>query len=122
LLQKRLVARYAALDVTTAAIGAGILTLLPLGGGLTDAVRTAPLNATVHLIVLGVFPGALGYVLWTWCFSQMPVARLMMWLYLVAPLSVLMSWAFLGELPSSLTLLGGAVTLAGVMWTRHVSD
>ena len=122
LIQKQLVARYSALDVTAAAICAGVLILIPFGGGLTDAARVAPFNATAHLIILGLFPGALGYVLWTWCFGQMPVARLMLWLYLVAPLSVLMAWVFLGELPSLVTLLGGVVTLAGVVWARRVSD
>ena len=99
-LQKPLLARYAALDVTSAAIFCGTLLLVPLGGGLVEAVKAAPLIPTLNLLLLGAFPGALGYVLWMWCLAQMPVARLMNYLYLVAPLSVLMGWLFLHELPS----------------------
>ena len=116
-LQKPLLARYAALDVTSVAIFCGTLLLVPLGGGLVEAVRTASPVATLNLVLLGAFPGALGYVLWMWCLAQMPVARLMNYLYLVAPLSVLMGWLFLRELPSSLSLVGGAITLAGVVYS-----
>ena len=116
-LQKPLLAKYAALDVTSAAIFCGTILLVPLGGGLVQAVKTAPLAATLNLLLLAAFPGALGYVLWMWCLAQMPVARLMNYLYLVAPLSVLMGWLFLGELPSVLALIGGAITLAGVVYS-----
>ena len=116
-LQKPLLAKYAALDVTSAAIFCGTLLLVPLGGGLVEAVKAAPLIPTLNLLLLGAFPGALGYVLWMWCLAQMPVARLMNYLYLVAPLSVLMGWLFLHELPSQLSLIGGAITLAGVVYS-----
>ncbi len=116
-LQKPLLAKYAALDVTSAAIFCGTLLLIPLGGGLVQAAKAAPLVPTLNLLLLGAFPGALGYVLWMWCLAQMPVARLMNYLYLVAPLSVLMGWLFLRELPSGLALVGGAITLAGVVYS-----
>lgn len=118
-LQKPLLKKYAAFDVTAAAIFCGTILLVPLGGGLVQSVRTAPLPATLNLILLGAFPGALGYVLWMWCLAQMPVARLMNYLYIVAPLSVLLGWIFLGELPSLLELLGGMITLAGVIYTSN---
>ncbi len=118
-LQKPLLRRYAALDVTSAAIFCGTLLLVPLGGGLVEAARAASLKATLNLVLLGAFPGALGYVLWMWCLAQMPVARLMNFLYLVAPLSVLLGWIFLGELPSPLALVGGAIALAGVVYSMR---
>lgn len=118
-LQKPLLKKYAALDVTALAIFCGTFLLVPLGGGLVQAVKSAPLVATLNLLLLGAFPGALGYVLWMWCLAQMPVARLMNYLYLVAPLSVLLGWMFLHELPSPLGLVGGAITLAGVIYTSR---
>jgi drug/metabolite transporter (DMT)-like permease len=118
LIQKRLLVRYAALDITSVAIFIGTVLLLPFGGGLVNAVRHAPMTATLNLVLLGVYPGAIGYVLWAWCLSQMPVARLMVFLYLVAPLSVLLGWAFLGELPSGLALFGGALALGGVIYSN----
>ena len=116
-LQKPLLAKYAALDVTSVAIFCGTILLIPLGSGLVQAVKTAPLVPTLNLLLLGAFPGALGYVLWMWCLAQMPVARLMNYLYLVAPLSILLGWLFLHELPSGLALIGGTITLAGVVYS-----
>ena len=118
-LQKPLLKRYAALDVTSAAIFCGTLLLVPVGGELVEAVRAAPPVATINLIFLGAIPGALGYVLWTWCLAQMPIAKLTNYLYLVAPLSVIMGWLFLSELPSNLALVGGAITLGGVIYTSR---
>lgn len=116
-LQKPLLAKYAALDVTAVAIFCGTALLVPLGGGLAEAARAAPLAANLNLLLLGAFPGALGYVLWMWCLAQMPVAKLMNYLYLVAPISILLGWIFLRELPSTLALIGGAITLTGVVYT-----
>ena len=116
-LQKPLLAKYAALDVTATAIFCGTLLLMPLGHGLVEAARAAPLAANLNLLLLGAFPGALGYVLWMWCLAQMPVAKLMNYLYLVAPISVLLAWIFLRELPSGLALAGGAITLVGVVYS-----
>ena len=118
-LQKPLLAKYAALDVTAVAIFCGTALLVPLGGGLIEAARAAPLSANLNLLLLGAFPGALGYVLWMWCLAQMPVAKLMNYLYLVAPISIVLGWIFLRELPSGLSLVGGAITLVGVVYTSR---
>jgi drug/metabolite transporter (DMT)-like permease len=118
LLQKRLLSRYHALDLTTAAIWAGALALLPFGWGMISAFRAAPLSATLNVAFLGVFPGAIGYVLWSYCLSQMPVSRLMSFLYLVPALSIGLGWIFLSEFPAPISLVGGAIALIGVIWTN----
>ena len=118
LIQVRLRPRYGALDLTAAAIIGGTVALFPFSGGLIGAIRAAPPSATLHMIGLGVFPGALGYVLWSWALSRMSVARVMSFLFLISPCAVLMGWFFLGELPSTLELCGGALALSGVIWCQ----
>lgn len=118
LMQKRLLSRYQALDLTTLAIWAGTLALLPWGGGMLGAYRAAPLSATLNVVFLGVFPGALGYVCWSYCLSQWPVARVMSFLYLLPAFSIALGWAFLSELPAPISLVGGALALSGVIWTN----
>ncbi len=118
LLQKRLLSRYQALDLTTWAIWAGTLALLPFGGGLWTEFRAAPLAASLNVAFLGVFPGAIGYVLWSYCLSQLPVARVMSFLYLLPALSIGLGWLFLRELPAPISLAGGALALCGVVWTN----
>ena len=119
LMQKQMVKRYAALDLTTAAIWAGTLALLPFGGGLATELRAAPLSATLNVLFLGVFPGAIGYVLWSYAFSQMSVARLMSFLYLVPAISIALGYFLLDEWPAPLSLVGGAIALCGVIWTNR---
>lgn len=118
LLQKKLVSRYHALDLTTAAIWCGTLALLPFGGGLPSALRGAPTATLLNVLFLGVFPGAIGYVLWSYALSQLSVARLMSFLYLVPAISLALGWLFLREWPSPLSLAGGALALSGVVWTN----
>jgi drug/metabolite transporter (DMT)-like permease len=118
LLQKRLLSRYNALDLTTAAIWCGTLALLPFGGGLLTEIRAAPLSSSWSVVFLGIFPGAIGYVLWSYALSRLPVARLMSFLYLVPAISIGLAWLLLGELPAKISLLGGAIALSGVIWTN----
>lgn len=118
LLQKTYLRRYAALDLTTWAIWMGTLGLLPFLRGLPHAVQEAPLAATLNLVFLGAFPGALGYVLWSYALSKLPVARLMSFLYLVPPISVVLAWLTLGEIPELLSLAGGGLALLGVVLTN----
>lgn len=116
---KRLLARHAALEVTTWAIWCGTLALVPFGMGLGHTVRTAPLESTANLVFLGLFPGALGYVLWSYALSKMTLSNLTSFLYLVPAFSVLMAWAYLGELPQGQALAGGVITLIGVAWANR---
>ncbi len=118
LMQKRLLSRYHALDLTTLAIWAGTLALLPFGNGLLTAFQDAPTSATLNVAFLGVFPGALGYVLWSYCLSQWPVARVTSFLYLLPALSIGLGWVLLDELPAPISLWGGALALCGVVWTN----
>jgi drug/metabolite transporter (DMT)-like permease len=118
LLQKSLLKRYHALDVTTAAMWAGTLALLPFGSGLVTELRVAPPSVSLNLIFLGVFPGAIGYVLWAYAMAHMPVARLVSFLYVVPAMSIALGWMLLGEFPSMLSLIGGALALAGVVYTN----
>lgn len=115
LIGKSLLKRHASLEVTTWAIWCGTLAMIPFGLGLPGAVRTASTTATANMVVLGILPAALGYVLWSYALSKLPIAKLTSFIYLIAPITVLIGWLYLGELPNLLSLLGGSVTLAGVI-------
>ncbi len=114
LINKRLLQRYAALDVTTWAIWAGTAGLLFFAPATVRDVATAPLSATANVIVLGVFPGALCYALWSYVVARWPMSRVASWMFLIPVVAVLMGWWMLNELPAPLAFVGGAITLAGV--------
>jgi len=114
-LQKRLLKKYTALQVIAFAMWTGTTFMLVFAPGLISAVRSVPLEATCAIVYLGVFPAALAYVLWSYLLSKMPASVCGSFLYLVAPIAALMSWAVLGETPTAISLVGGVVSLAGVV-------
>lgn len=112
---KHLLRRYSALEFTAYAIWGGTLLMLFALPGLAHAVRTAPLEATLAVVYIGVFPGALSYVGWSYALARAPASLVSSFLYLSPPLAMLIAWVWLGELPAPLALLGGALALAGVV-------
>jgi drug/metabolite transporter (DMT)-like permease len=112
--QKPLLRRYTPAALNAYCIWAGTLFMLPAAGGLVEAARQAPRAATLAAVYLGVLPTAVGYAAWTYALSRAPAAIAGNALYLIAPLAVVVAWLWLGEVPSALSLLGGAVVLGGV--------
>ena len=113
--QKKYVAEYGALSCTAYAIWAGTLFLLPFGGGLFSETLAAPFSATAAVIYIGLVPGAIGYVTWSYVLGQVPAARAGSFLYLVPALALLVAWLWLGEVPSGVSVIGGILVLAGVI-------
>lgn len=113
-LQKPLLKRYGALQITSCVVWAGALCLIPWSSGLVGAVREAPLNATLSVLYLGVFPGSIGYFTWAYVSSNMPVAQAATYLYLVPLVTLLIGWLWLDEVPHPLSIAGGSVALLGV--------
>jgi drug/metabolite transporter (DMT)-like permease len=115
ILQKRYLGKYNALQLTAYSIWAGMLLMLVFLPGLIRALPTAPLDATLAVVYLGVFPAALAYVAWTYVLSRMPASIAGSFLYLSPVLATLIAWAWLKEIPTELSLGGGAIALAGVV-------
>lgn len=113
--QKPLLKKYSALQFTTYAIWAGTLCLLPFAPGLIQQMQTASTSSTLAVIYMGVFPGALGYVCWSYVLSRLPAGRAGIFLYVVPPTAALIAWVWLGEIPTILTVIGGVLVLCGVI-------
>lgn len=116
--QKPFLKRYDPVAFTAYAMTAGTLFMLVFAPGLPAAIVRAPLEATLSVVYLGVFPGAIAYSTWTYALSRMPASRLTTSLYLSPVLAIAIAWLWIGEVPSVLSLLGGALTLAGVLLTN----
>jgi drug/metabolite transporter (DMT)-like permease len=114
-LQKPVLRRYSALDVTSYAIWTGTLFLLPFLPGTLQAVKAAPLNTTLAVVYLGIFPGALGYMTWSYVLARMPASRATSFLYFVPGITILIGWVWLGEVPSTISIIGGVIALGGVL-------
>ena len=63
------------------------------------------------MVYLGVFPTAIAYV--TYAFSRLPAARAASFLYVIPVMAYVIAW--LDEVPTLLSAVGGVVKLAGVL-------
>lgn len=113
-LQKPLLDRYGGVAVTSWTVWAGTACLLPF---LPSAVRSAfatPASATFAAVYLGALPTFIGYAVWGWVVSKMPVGRATTFLYFVPVAATLIGWLILQERPTFLGLLGGMIAISGV--------
>ena len=113
-MQRPLLRRYTSLELTAYAMCAGMLMTLVFLPGLIRQARHVPPKMWGVAAYLGVFPAALGYVLWNYAMSRLPVSRVSSFLYLVPVVGMSIGWSILGEVPTRLSMLGAPVAVLGV--------
>lgn len=121
-LQKPLLERYSAIEVSAFTCWAGTLPMLIF---LPDFLATAPqASITVLLsgIYLGVFPAALAYLLFSQIIAKLPVTLAMSFIYIVPVFGLLFAWLMLGEVPTWLTFAGGAIVIVGVVLVSYAKQ
>jgi drug/metabolite transporter (DMT)-like permease len=117
--QKPLLSRVSALQVTFLACAVGAVACLPFAPVLVDEVGAAGAPALRWTVYLGIFPTALAFTTWAYALSKTTAGRMGATTYLVPPLAILMGWLILDEVPPALALVGGALCLAGVVAARR---
>src|SRR5712692_8346906 len=115
IMQKHYLGRYSALEFTAYSIWFGTLLMLPFGSGFLHTLRGAPVSATLAVIYLGIFPGALAYVAWGYVLSHGAAGRTATLLYVIPIVAIGIAWIWLGEVPKWISLVGGTIALAGVV-------
>ncbi|WP_199726402.1 DMT family transporter [Acidipila sp. EB88] len=115
-LQKPLLRTYTPVAVTACMMWTGALLLAPFLPGAVQAFHASgdAMLPVATAVYLGVFPAALGYLTWAQVLERLPLARAASVLYLIPPVTLLVSFVWLGEQVSLGSVLGGALTLAGV--------
>ena len=77
--------------------------------------QVASTEGLVAAIYLGIVPSLIAYASWNIVLSRLPASRASNFMYCVPPVATLMGFAWLGEAPSLLGLVGGAMALGGVI-------
>ena len=120
-LQKHYSSRYSPLTIVCYTIWAGTLLLGVYAPGLAAQVSAAPVRVNLAVLVLGVFPSALAYLLWAYVLAHTEVSRSVCVMYLVPPVAMLMAAVLLGSHVSGGVLFGMAIVLGSVFAMRRAA-
>lgn len=118
-LQKPLLGRLSALQVTWVACTVGAVACLPFAPELLGDLRDAGSGALAGVVYLGLFPTAIAFTTWAYALARSDAGRLGSTTYLVPPIAVVLGWLLLGEVPPLLAFVGGGLCLVGVWITRR---
>jgi drug/metabolite transporter (DMT)-like permease len=113
--QKPLFARHKPLTVSAWNMVIGALLLAPFLPSALAQGQVASTEGLVAAIYLGIVPSLIAYASWNIVLSRLPASRASNFMYCVPPVATLMGFAWLGEAPSALSLVGGAMALGGVI-------
>jgi drug/metabolite transporter (DMT)-like permease len=113
--QKPLFTRNTMLGVTAFTFFAGTVGSLPFALGLPQALGAAPWSHIAALLWLGIAPTFAGYLAWNAALRRASASQVSSFIYFSPPIAVLIGWVWLGERPGALTLVGGVITVGGVV-------
>ena len=114
-IQKKLLAKYRAIDLTACCMWFGTLFLLPYTPLLVRELETNTVMSFLPIIWLGIFPSALAYTMWAYSLRRFTANQCASTLYLSPILAFIIAWLWLGELPTYQNIIGGAVILVGIV-------
>ncbi|WP_338082340.1 MULTISPECIES: DMT family transporter [Fictibacillus] len=113
--QKAFLTRYSPVELTAYVTWAGTLPFLWFAPGLLDSIGHATLEAHISTLYVGIFPAAIAYVTWAIALSAGKASSVASMIYLEPGVAILTAWIWLSEWPSTLSLIGGLVAIAGVL-------
>lgn len=115
-LYKRFALQYDTLSMMCYVIWLGTLPLLGYSPHLSTAILQATWQANLSVMLLGLFPSALAYLLWAEVLRQMPLTLASNFLYITPIVAISLAMLFLGERPSWIVLFGGMMIVASIVW------
>jgi drug/metabolite transporter (DMT)-like permease len=113
---KKFLADYGALDFTCWAFFAGALELaVVFWPGFIGEVGRASARARWEVVYLGVFPGALAYLMFAYAVRRMKASAVTSFMNFAPVIAMAIAWPYLHEVPTALSIAGGALAIGGVL-------
>lgn len=119
IVQKPLVSRLSAIEITWVACTVGAVVCLPFAGSLVHDAGDASTGDLAWVVYLGVFPTAIAFTTYAFALSSMTAGNLSVTTYLVPPVTIVLSALFLSEAPTAMAYVGGVLCLVGVGLARR---
>jgi drug/metabolite transporter (DMT)-like permease len=119
--QKPLFAQHKPLTVAAWNIVIGALILAPWLPNAAAEFAGASSSGVQAVIYLGLVPSLVAYGTWSVALSRLPASRASNFMYCVPPVATLLGFLWLGEVPTLIGAIGGAMALVGVAvvnWPR----
>ena len=121
LMQKVALRTVDAVTATWVGCLAGLLATVPFAPQAIDELADASAGAITGVIFLGVGPTAIAFLTWAYALTRTDAGKMAATTLAVPAIAIGLSWIFLGEVPTPLGLVGGAMALTGVAISRRRS-
>ncbi|MFM6848178.1 MAG: DMT family transporter [Terrabacter sp.] len=118
LTQKILLRRIPSVQVVFVSFLMGAVTCLPFAGDLPSIVADGG-SELWWIVYLGVLPTAVAFTTWAYALTHTDAGKLSLTTFLVPGIATLVAWLTIDEVPPSLTFVGGALAIVGVLMTRR---
>ncbi|HHA6546191.1 TPA: DMT family transporter [Staphylococcus aureus] len=112
--QKKYIEKYGFIAFTLYTIMASSPFMLIFIPEIINDIHGATFTSIVSVLYLAIFPTIIPHVLLAYIVKSVGVSDATMSLYLTPIVSLLLSYLFLDELPTTLAIIGGIITLLGV--------
>ncbi|CUC70192.1 DMT family transporter [Staphylococcus aureus] len=112
--QKKYIEKYGFIAFTLYTIMASSPFMLIFIPEIINDIHGATFTSIVSVLYLAIFPTIIPYILLAYIVKSVGVSDATMSLYLTPIVSLLLSYLLLDELPTTLAIIGGIITLLGV--------
>ncbi len=119
IIQKHFARVYHPVAIISWVIWGGTLLLMVFLPKLLQEMQTAHYPATLSVIYMGIFPGAIAYLAWGLVLKTVSASKTSLSLYGLPILSTLLGVIFLHEHPSLTSLFGGGIALLGAFVAHY---
>ena len=116
LIQRSAVTRYTPLQSTVYTIVASAIMFLIFLPQAIEKVRTAPSQSLLAVLFMGIYPSAIGFLIWTKALSiAKQIGDVTNFMFVTPLLSTFLEIVLIGDIPDAGTFTGGLMILLGVV-------